>query len=42
MIHANNLTLEKFQENFDFIESKMKDSETYKDALESFVKYMPS
>lgn len=42
MIHTNNLTLEKFQENFDFIESKMKDSEIYKDALESFIKYMPS
>lgn len=42
MINTANLTLKKFQENFDFIESKMKDSQIYKDALESFTKYMPS
>ena len=42
MIDTKNLTLKKFQENFDFIEAKMKDSQIYKDALDSFVKYMPS
>ena len=42
MIQTKNLTLKKFQENFDFIEAKMKDSQIYKDALDSFVKYMPS
>ncbi|WP_233715407.1 PKD domain-containing protein [Helicobacter trogontum] len=42
MLETNNLTLKKFQENFDFIEAKMKDSQIYKDALDSFVKYMPS
>ena len=41
MIQTNNLTLQKFQENFDFIESKMKDSQMYKDALQSFTEYMP-
>lgn len=41
MVKTDNLTLLKFQENFDFIESKMKDSQMYKDALESFTKYMP-
>ena len=41
MIKTNNLTLQKFQQNFDFIEAKMKDSSMYKDALESFTKYMP-
>ena len=40
MIQTDNLTLAKFQENFDFIESKMKDSNMYKDALESFTKHM--
>ena len=42
MIDTKNLTLKKFQENFDFIEAKMQDSQIYKDALDSFVKYMPS
>ncbi|WP_155761516.1 hypothetical protein [Helicobacter bilis] len=42
MIQTKNLTLKKFQENFDFIEAKMKDSQIYKDALDSFVKYMPN
>lgn len=42
MIETDNLTLKKFQENFDFIEVKMKESAMYKDALESFTKYMPS
>ena len=42
MLDTKNLTLKKFQENFDFIEAKMKDSQIYKDALDSFVKYMPS
>ena len=41
MIQTDNLTLQKFQENFDFIESKMKDSQMYKDALQSFTEYMP-
>ena len=41
MIETDNLTLQKFQENFDFIESKMKDSQMYKDALQSFTEYMP-
>lgn len=41
MLETKNLTLKKFQENFDFIEAKMKDSQIYKDALESFIKHMP-
>ena len=29
MLDTKNLTLKKFQENFDFIEAKMKDSQIY-------------